>query len=357
MLTTHARAGSSARRRLSLLLVLSGWPAALASQTIVKVADATGAPIPSAHVELWSATMRVAARVTDNSGIARFTSEDRARSDAVIARRIGFRPGRLLIAGRTDTLLVRMEAFRGSLPAVTVAATRQACPNMETPEAVQRWRAAVSQYQSPSTVGRKADVEGRRATVSERDVGTIDAGAPPTTGWRLYTLAGMAGARSGLAQGGYVRPLTGSHSYDDFGTWRYPPLHAELAGHFADPSFAEQHTMSLRPPSGQTTVIEFCVRDRTRSGLNGSLRLDASGALLDARWTYWNPVRGAEQAGGEVVFAPPSRSGLGPLFSASGLFWRRLPSGMYLQSWQRYSEWQLLPDTLGTSSAGRRLAP
>ena len=355
MSTTHSRAATCARCCLTALLVLLGWPVTLVSQTIVKVADATGTPIPSANVELWSATVRVAVRVTDHAGIARFSAGDRARSEAVIARRIGFRPGHLSISG-SDTMVVRMEAFQGSLPSVTVVAARRACPRAEDPEAVHRWRMSAAQYQSPSTTGRKADVEWRRATITEGDVGTIDLGSP-STGWRFYTHAGMIGARNGLAKGGYVRPLSGSHSYDDFGTWRYPALHAELAGHFADPSFADQHTMSMGPSGGQTTLVEFCARDRNRSGLDGSLRIDASGALLDARWTYWNPVRGSEQAGGEVAFAPPSRPGMGPLFSASGLFWRRLPSGMYLQSWQRYSEWELLPDTLGISSARRPLAP
>jgi hypothetical protein len=89
-------------------------------------------------------------------------------------------------------------------------------------------------------------------------------------------------------------------------------------------------------------VIQFCARDRKRSGLDGLLRVDASGALLDARWRYWNPSRDAEPAGGEVMFAPPVEQGAGPLYSASGLYWRRLRSGMYLQSWQWYAEWERL---------------
>lgn len=335
-----------------VLLGLGARPRVLDAQVVVRVADRAGSPVAAATVEFWSATARIAARVTDAGGDARFVADERERAQAVLVRKIGFRPGQLLLRDTGDTVVVTMESLSGSLPSVTVVAARHACPQADDPAARKVWQEVASRYRTPSTHGRKANVEGRRSTVMEDEVGEVGTGTP-TTGWRYYTEAGMTGARSGIAQRGYTRRLTGTHSFDDFGAWRYPPLHAELAGHFVDPIFGEAHTLTLRRAGPREIVLHFCARDRRRDGLDGVMRVGESGGLAEARWTYWSPARDAEAAGGAVVFAPVADSGLAPLFSASGLFWRRLPSGRYLQSWQDYSAWELLADSAGTDRGNR----
>lgn len=337
---------------LRSLLGIHALPLVLSAQVVVRVTDPAGHPVPAATVELWSATARVAARATGADGRARFVAGERAGSEAVMVRRIGFLPGQRRLRGTGDTVAMQMEPLSGHLPAVTVVAARRACPQGDDPAARQLWQEVAARYQSPSMEGRKANVESHRATVAEEEVGAAGLGAP-TTGWRYHTHAGMTGARLSIARGGYVRPLQGTHTHDDFGAWRYPPLHAELAGHFVDTIFANAHTLTLGGGSARGRVLHFCARDRRRDGLDGVLRLDGSGGLADARWTYWNPARDAEPAGGAVVFAPVAASGPAPLFSASGLFWRRLPSGRYLHSRQDYSTWVLLPDSAGAERADR----
>lgn len=216
----------------------------------------------------------------------------RTRWRAAIVRRIGFLPGHLILGSASDTVVVHLEPLSGSLPSVG-ARGFQACPQTDSPEARQLWREVASRYLTPSTQGRQANVEERRATVAEDQVGSVSTGSP-RTGWRLYTLGGMTGARASMAQRGYIRPLSGSHIYDDFGIWRYPPLHAELAGHFVDSLFGEAHTLTLSRADSRNLVLRFCARRRRRDGLDGVMRVDASGSLSDARWTYWNPARDAE---------------------------------------------------------------
>ncbi|MBK7908294.1 MAG: hypothetical protein IPJ78_17275 [Gemmatimonadetes bacterium] len=338
------------------LLGIGTLPTALFAQVVVRVTDPANHAVSAAIVEFWSANERVATRVTDSDGLARFVAGERARSNAAIVRRIGFLPGHLVLGSTSDTVVVSMEPLSGSLPSVTVLAARQACPQTDSPEARKLWQEIASRYETPSTQGRKANVEERRATVAEDQVGAVGIGNP-RTGWRFYTHGGMTGARASFAQRGYIQPLTGTHSYDDFGAWRYPPLHAEMAGHFVDAIFGEAHTLTLSRAGSRNIVLRFCARDRRRNGLDGVMRVGESGGLADARWTYWNPARDGESAGGEVVFTPLAESGHAPLFSASGLFWRRLPSKRYLQSWQDYSAWELLADSVGTNSASRRPAP
>jgi hypothetical protein len=317
----------------------------LRAQPLVRVLDESGAALASAQVELWSPTALLAHRTTNAAGLAQFLAADVSRAKAIVVRSVGFLPAREKVAPELDSLVIRLESLQGRLATVVVHSTRRTCPQTDDETARRLWEAAAKHYRTPSVEGRRADVESRRTVVREAEIGNF-ADQAPGAGWRSYTHWGMLGARNALARHGYVTPLTGTHTYDDFGIWRYLPLHAELAGQFVDSLFGDHHTFSI-VSSARTTVLLFCARDRRRPGLDGTVRLDSDGALLDSRWMFWNPRRDAEPAGGEVVFAPPSSDGHTPLFSASGLFWRRLRSGGYLQRWEGYSSWELLPDSVG----------
>ncbi len=267
MRTTFVLSISTARWLLCATILS---PIHLDAQTTVTVRSETGAPVPAAAVEWWSATSRIAVARTDSAGRASFNGSDASRARAILVRRIGFLPARQLTERVFD-------------------------------------------------------------------------GSPSTEGTRGYTREGMIGARAQIASSGYVRRLRSGHSQELFGVWGYPPLHAELSGHFGDSLFGGAHTFRMVESISRLTTIRFCPRKGRRSGLEGTMRLDAFGALVDVRWTYWNPDRSGELAGGEVIFAPPSASASGPLLATSGLFWRRLPSGRFRQTWQRYSEWVLRP--------------
>jgi hypothetical protein len=151
----------------------------------------------------------------------------------------------------------------------------------------------------------------------------------------------MEGAVGRIERQGYVYPLRGNHAHELFGIWAYPPIEAELAGIFATEVFGAAHSLRIVSENGGSTVIRFCARDRRKTGLDGTMRIDLSGGLVDARWRYWNPARDAELAGGELSFIPASRvHDKLPLMSSSGVFWRRLSSGRFAQRWQRYLEWR-----------------
>ncbi|MEX2182427.1 MAG: hypothetical protein WD771_10325 [Gemmatimonadaceae bacterium] len=258
---------------------------------------------------------------------------------AVLVRHIGFLPARVAVAEARVTE-VTLEPVSAPLPEVTVTAVSQACPQQDDPAARERWAQASRQYLTPSLEGRHSRFEQAVGTVSAAGVADF-ARDRLGTGSREYTAAGMATARSGISRLGYVYPLRDIHQRDDFGLWAYPALYAELAGHFVDELFATQHTFRFTSSPSGATVLRFCARNRRASGLDGTLRLDGAATLLEARWLFWNPARGKEEAGGEVVFAPAANGGPGPLLAASGVFWRRLPSGQFYQRWQRYVVWTL----------------
>lgn len=260
-------------------------------------------------------------------------------ASALLVRRLGFAPVRRALANDSAVTVV-LQPLPAALPSVTIAAVARRCPQPDEAMARALWQRASAMYLSPFLEARRSMLERVTEVVAEREVGVADRTAR-TSGWRAYTRAGMIGARKNMADQ-YVRPLPTAHNLTDFGVWRYPELHAEQAGHFADSLFAARHVFALTFDAEGDTVIRFCARDRKRTGLDGTLRLDADGALLDARWRYWNPDASREAAGGDVVFAPPVPGAPHPLVSASGLFWRRLPSGSYRQVWERYTEWVYL---------------
>lgn len=300
-------------------------------------------PLAAARVDLWSATSMLATRLTDERGTVTFTNGESQGALAAIVRRIGFLPVRMTIDRRL-ALEVTLDQVSTSLPEVTVAAVARVCPQEDDPVARDVWIRASQHYLSPSVDDRWSRFE--------QAVGTVTAGGVADfvrdrlqTGSRQYTRAGMAGSRAGMERRGYVYRLSGVHQQDDSGVWEYPPLYAELAGHFVDELFARRHTFRLMPDATSGASLRFCARNRRESGLDGTLRLDRAGTLVDARWLFWAPGRDREEAGGEVVFAPVPTWGPVPLVSASGLFWRRLPSGSYYQRWQRFLHWTLSPSS------------
>lgn len=343
--------GRRCRARLGMtiavsgILVLSGETAR--AQVLVRVSDPRGASIASARIEAWSPFEMLLARLSDSLGIARLPRAEVARTSAILVRRIGFRPVTIRGSSLADTVLVVLEPIAGSLPTVTVNGTRGRCPQDDQAAAQRHWMNAAAHYRTPSLDGREAVLEAQSRTTSESEIGAP--AASEARGFRFYTHWGMTGARNSIVRNGFVFALTGTHSYDDFGAWFYPPLHAELAGIFADSLFVVQHTLSVVSTTTRGVELMYCPRDERRPGIQGTLAIDASGALLEARWRFINPDRGQELAGGEVQFAPPSDSGPTPLFSTSGLFWRRLPSGAYRQSWQRFERWKLLHDSVGAA--------
>lgn len=332
------------RTRSTWLLVgaLVLAPSLASAQLDVSVTDAGGRPLPSARVELWSATMARASRLTDDAGRVRFAADEIIGSSAVLVRRLGFVPVRHALAtvAPVAAVTIALQPLAASLPSVTIAAVARSCPQPDEVAARELWLSASRLYASPFVEARRSMLERVTEVVEEREVGVGDREVI-ATGWRGYTRAGMIGARAAL-QAHYVRGLPSGHNLPDFGVWRYPALHAELAGHFADSIFAARHTVALTLDARGDTIIRFCARDRKRAGLDGTLRLDATGTFLDARWRYWNPDGSREESGGEVVFAPAEDGIRYPLVSASGLFWRRLPSGSYRQVWERYTEWVFL---------------
>lgn len=357
------------RLALCLLALLSSSASA---QADVHVVDSAGVAIPTARVELWKRASLIALRQANFDGLAAFTATEMAQATDLLVRSIGYNPRRVALANAEGRISVRLERLRQSLPAVTIAAAAQTCPQQDQPNARALWQRVAARYREPSLQGRRTELEQRQGTVAEADVGAFYE-SELRTGSRGYTSSGVRGALQHIADSGYVYPLDEMHSFELFGGWRYAAIDAELAGHFASPGFADAHTFALSASANTVTTLRFCARDRRRNGLDGTLQLSESEGFVEARWRFWNPRTDAEQAGGAATFAsaraPEQSAGAAsssaqdsvanvsaPLTSTSGLFWRKLPSGRFVQRWQRFHEWHFIEQHVDGASAERPIS-
>lgn len=330
-------------RYAMLLLAITSTVAS--AQLEVVVSDSTGRGLGGARVELWSGAKLVTVRPTNLDGLAAFTAQETPNATDVLVRSIGYSPRRVSLIDAGARLAVQLERLAQSLPTVTIASVAQTCPQNDDLEARALWLRVAVRYREPALEGRVTTLDQRQGTVDAREVGYFY-DSELRTGSRTYTPAGVRGAHEQVARSGYAHELRESHTYDLFGGWQYPPVEAELAGHFATQVFADAHTIGVASRSASVTTLRFCARDRRRSGLDGTLQVSERDGFVEARWRFWNPSDGAEDAGGAATFAsvraepPPA-----PLTSTSGLFWRQLPAGKYVQRWQRFHEWRFYVDT------------
>lgn len=326
-----------------LMSVAAGF--ALPAQGAIKVyVESSGAPLAEATVELWTATARVALRVADREGAVTFTASEVGAATTLLARRVGFAPGRVRVDALLPEIRVALDRLAAPLAEVTVREAEQACPAREDPRARALWDAARRRYVAPDPENRASWFSVQQGTVRSDQLGLVDRARLQHRGRRWGGREALAAEDARIARLGYVWPIEGSHTSEEFGIWKYPVLQHFHAEHFAEDVFGSLQTLSFAKDDGDedASVLVFCGRDRKRSGIDGTIQLDADSSFLVARWRYWNPARNAEKAGGEVVFTPFDRRSFTPwLHAAQGLYWRQLRGGMYWHRWEEYEGWEL----------------
>jgi hypothetical protein len=324
------------------------------------VRDPSGRGIPQVTVTIWRATEEIARALTDSAGRFRFAPTATEGATAVVARRIGLHPAVASLSARDGELLLTMEPIVQSLPAVTLTAISQRCPNREAPEARQLWEHVRRRYVLPGPRdGLAMTMWSRRNEVPASEVGEIDDSRLHDGAYTIWGVARQDRVRS-LIENGYAvrRPERPSGTYAGdqlFFAWRYAPLWRDLVGHFVEELFGQRHTLSVvRRPDGSATIV-FCGRRSREPYLEGTLAVSADSALVRASWRYVTD-RPDEAAAAEVFFVPLERgTRKGLLIPARSVFWRRVGGqrDWYYQDAAVYRSWQLAPfcapDDVGTT--------
>jgi hypothetical protein len=330
----------------SLVAVSILAPALLPAQVTGRTVD-RGQPLAGAQVELWTPTSRLAQRVTNSRGEFRFTAPEAVLAVAIAIRRIGYAPTRVALEPERTDYVIELSALAAPLPEVSTREAARLCPNVESAEARMLWEAATRRYLpwQADTMGRRSGYLQFMGHVHAESLGTFDP-SRLRRGDGLAVTGVIQGGRQRIRSQGYVRLLSFPHHEPDYGIWGYSSLWSWYTGHFAEPAFTERHSLSVLHGDGREVTLIVCPRSRRETGMEGTVRLGRDTTFIAARWTYWNPDRNRESAGGEVVFTPPGVSARGqrlPLLPLSGLFSRKLLNGRYWQRWEEYDRWILSP--------------
>jgi hypothetical protein len=311
-----------------------------------------GQPVAGALIELWTQEGRVTTTATDNTG--RFTLPEEAMrlTQRLTITQLGYRVRSLPVADVRDGIRIELDPMPIALPDLTVTAAKQLCPNSESAEARQLWRAASSQY-SQESASRARSAEMLR--IEEEQVPNAAVGWVSEERLRPVTHA-WAGGSATRQHGRYIdvntRIAAGGYAFrTDMAEppWRFPALDERDAHHFASELFGTLHSFSFFDdlPVSEEKVLVYCPRDRTRPSIEGILRFAADSTFLEAEWTVITP-RPVRRAGGHVLFSRWSSNGaeLPHLLPERGTFWVQHPHmpDRYSQRHTIYSSWRIGSD-------------
>ncbi len=311
-----------------LLVLLALLPNIALAQVRGTVRDEAGQPVDGAVVELLSAGARLAITTSDSSGSFGFLPAPGAV--ALVVRRIGFQPARLVLASAPRPLVVIMRRRPVTVAGIAVSAPLGRCVDRDRPDARRLWQAAAARYAKGalmlSLMGEGKEFGG---DVPAESLGVFD-----TTRAAPYHIAGSGFRPMPYNLGRFyaMPPAMGvRRSYE----WDYPWLESLQAWHFSDDLFADLNRMELAPRELGDNVIAFCSQHDDRPYIQGLLWIGPDTTFLKAQWRFVTHDP-SEDAGGEVVFMPPAAGQ--PLLAASGQYWRQKSTGFY-QEWTEFVQW------------------
>jgi hypothetical protein len=311
------------------------------------VAESSDVAIPGAAAELWSDSGPVARGESDAEG--RFTLATGATGRALwlLVRRIGFAPVNVHDVRDGSTYRVVMRPLPVSLPEIVVTA----CPGPDDPISRRLWQTMRQRYRLiPDHLPVFAGLGFVRYETTSAD----SVGYAAHEGWSgTGGYIGLGSEWPFLQTKGYAVPRApGAYIGGDEGAIEYMRLDGHAAEHFVDSVFGALHVFLTAHYEDGLVVIPYCPRSTRHPDIEGALSLVPGGGIANAWWRF--VVRkGAEQAGGQVFFAPPSDSGTGFAIPVRSVFWR-LPahSDRYMQWVRVYDGWGIGEDWYRRTHSG-----
>lgn len=326
-------------RSVWLGLALSGLAAtSLVAQSLSgRVLGPTG-PLMDALVIMHDTTGERARTQTTASGSFAFPLEPSEAPVFLLVRAIGFAPQSFRLPQYQEhPVTVTMVPYALPLPELAVRAVKTRCPNRPSLAAGQLWESARTKYALPGP-SQGIQFFGRRSeeTLSQEQVGRFDESRlQPGQMGRAGTI--RAPAADAIDHSIYARRLDGpvdvllsvAKGDDIYAQWWYPALESWQVDHWLQPSFRDNHILSLESAADGQLDIVFCPKDRKKPSVAGVLTLAKDSTLASAVWAF-TTGKPDENAGGRVDFLPVTSGRLALLQPSVGVFWRQLVG------WQRY---------------------
>lgn len=328
-------------RALLLAVVILASPIPGSAQVGGVVLEVARRPVQGATIEVWRASQRVAAAVSDSAGRFHIALAPEAFPVTVSVRQLGLRTRVVDLPAPDATLTIQMEPQPVALnPLVVAPAVRRICPNREAPPARAAWERMRQLYwqEGMDTVLVLGLLEFRTGKGARSEVGSPDVGRS-SAAWSYGAVSTSSSYYLPLT--GYARAAGGSTG-ERTASWWYYPLEHGMQQNFTLGHFGAAHTLSIVSESAAGLVVGFCPRERlgAKGQIEGTLVIAPDGTLHSARWAYRTrpPV---EDAGGEATYFPPDPRLGRALLSQDGLFWRRTTQGEYYFEHRAYTAWRL----------------
>jgi hypothetical protein len=308
------------------------------------VTRAGGQPVESASVEAWSVDRRVAATLTDEVGAFSFTAAMSANTVMLRVSALGFDVTELTIQGTLGTYEIQLADAPLAVEGLVVTMEEATCEmGREDQRGRVLWQYARFRYDGlMDTLGVATYLAEADTIVPLSELGALQLPALNLSQRGSSSLLRFNWTRR-INRDGYAVSIRRMDATGPYDSWVYPPLEADFAPHFADEVFGERHRFVIDDEGPDGWLLAYCPKDTGKPSIKGTITLarDTTFAAID--WLFQTPEP-VEHAGGRAFFRPIlSRAVLSHLLPAEAVVWRAVPAGDYLQSYQRYEDWRVVP--------------
>jgi hypothetical protein len=301
-------------------------------------------PLEGVSVEAWSSERRVGATMTDAQGRFSFSQLISFSTVFLRAAALGFEATEVPVRSGVLTYAIELDVAPLAIDGLVVTMEEATCEEgRDDPVGRSLWQHARFRY------GGLMDTLGVATYLAEADT------VVPLSEFEDLQLPQLALSQRGsssllrfnwtrrIDRDGYafaIRRIDGTRPYD---SWVYAPLEADFAPHFVDEVFGDRHRFVIDDEGPDGWLLAYCPRNDGKPSIKGTITLARDTTFAAVDWIFSTPEP-LEHAGGRAYFPPPvADTGPNYLLPTEAVIWRAIPSGDYLQSYQRYEDWRVAP--------------
>ena len=326
------------------LMILAVPIDGLTGQIRGSVETGSGVPVSGVTVEAWTQSQRIAAVLSDSTGTFLFPADVESRIVRLRASGLGFQVAEIGIDRAVKEYIIVLDEDPLVIDGLVVMTNQNMC---EFPQGDVRarflWEQASGKYHGlMDTLGIASYLAEADTVISISDLGTLELPVLNLNQRGSSSLLRFSWTRR-ISRQGYAFSTRATDGVEVYESWVYPPLEADFAPHFIDELFGERHYLRILEESSEGWRLSFCPKDDSDPSISGSMSLAPDTTVVAVRWTHKTPEP-LENSGGTALFPPVLSDGeVSYLLPREAIIWKSLPTGDYLQRYQRYEDWHVAP--------------
>lgn len=336
---------AAGRRGIALAFAAQCFLAGAAAAQISGVITRNGGiPVEGVSVEAWSVDRRVAATLTDDSGVFSFSEAIALNTVMLRVGALGFEVGEVAVQSGLTTYDIELTEAPLAVEGLVVTMEEATCEMGRDDERARKlWQFARIRYDGlMDTLGVATYLAEADTIVPLSELGALQLPELNLSQRGSSSLLRFNWTRR-IDRDGYAFAVRRMNETGPYDSWVYPPLEADFAPHFADDVFGERHRFVIDDEGPDGWRLAYCPKDLGKPSIKGTVTLARDTTFAAVDWLFDTPEP-VEHAGGRASFAPilPG-SALSHLLPTEAVIWRAVPTGDYLQSYQRYEDWMVAP--------------